>query len=228
MRITEMAVSERPREKLLKSGREALSTAEIMAVIIGSGTDQKSAVEVAMDILSDDKGGLRFLAGCTPEELMEIEGIGQAKACSLLAAVELGRRIGAEPVRAKRKITCAEDVEDLFMERMRHLMKEHFLGVLLNSKGEIIEEVTISIGDISSSISHPREVFAQAVRRCAGSIILVHNHPSGDPTPSGDDIETTRRLMEVGELLGIHVIDHLIIGDGRYVSLKSEGLMQEN
>lgn len=223
MRISEMPASERPREKLLKYGREALSTAEVLGIIIGAGIGSKSAVEVAMDLLSDPRGGVGFLAECTPEELMETEGIGQARACSIIAAAELGRRITCEPAKVKGAIKCSEDVVDLFMGKMRRYKKEHLIGLLLNPKGEIIEEVVISIGDISSSVSHPREVFAQAVRRCAGSIILVHNHPSGDPTPSGDDIETTERLIEVGRLLGIHVIDHVIIGDGTSVSMVSEG-----
>lgn len=223
MKIAEMAVSERPREKLLKYGRESLSTAEILAIIIGTGTGSKSALDLAMEMLSASNGGLAFLAECTPEELMGNEGIGKARACGILAAVELGRRIAAEPVRVRGRVSGSEDVAELLMEKMRRYRKEHLICLLLNSKGEIIEEVTVSIGDISSSACHPREIFAQAIRRSAGSVVLVHNHPSGDPAPSSVDIETTCRLVEVGRLLGIHVLDHVIIGDGRFVSLKASG-----
>lgn len=225
MKITDMPVYERPREKLFKYGKESLSTSEIIALILGSGSGGKSAMEIASAIIAGKGRGMGFLAQCAPEELMTIEGVGRAKACELLAAVELGRRMAGMPPEKRSAISSAQDVVQLLMEKMRYYKKEHFISVLINSKGEIIEEVTVSIGDLSSSITHPREVFVEAVRRSAGSVIFVHNHPSGDPWPSTIDINTTSRLVEVGELLGIPVLDHIIIGDGRYVSLKAEGHM---
>ncbi|MCI7248062.1 MAG: DNA repair protein RadC [Clostridiales bacterium] len=225
MKINDMPVQERPREKLFKYGKESLSITELVAILIGTGSRNKSAVELAAMIAAGKGRGLGFLAECTPEELMSMEGVGRAKACELLAAVELGRRMAVMSPDKRDRIATAEDVARLFMEKMRHYKKEHFVSHLINSKGEVIEEVTVSIGDLNSSTTHPREVFVEAVRRSAGSVIFVHNHPSGDPAPSEADLDTTSRLVQVGMLLGIPVLDHIIIGDGRYVSLKAEGHM---
>ncbi|MBQ0078439.1 MAG: DNA repair protein RadC [Eubacterium sp.] len=223
MRIKELPSEERPREKMLRNGKQSLSSAELIALIIGSGPRGCSAMEVALRILAKDDRGLGYLAECTPEELMNIDGVGAAKASQLLAAVELGRRIAAAPAVSRNVITCAQDVTKLYMDTMRYYKKEYFICVLLNAKGEIIQSVTISVGDLSSSLTHPREVFVEAVRRSASSVVFIHNHPSGDPQPSSDDIVTTQRLIKVGELLCIPVVDHIIIGDGRYVSLKESG-----
>lgn len=224
MNVRELPVWEKPREKLLREGGAKLSTAEIMALLLRTGTRDKSALDLAGEILSMDPSGVRFLASCTPEELKKIKGMGDAKTCELLAAVELGRRIArSQPVKSGR-IRGSADAADLFMERLRHERKEHFFCLLLNSKGEIIEETEVSIGDLCSSDAGPREVYYSAVRRSAASVIFLHNHPSGDPTPSAADLKTTRRLEEAGRLLGIPVLDHLIIGDGRYISMKAEGM----
>lgn len=225
MKIMEIPHQERPREKLMKYGKASLSNAELLAIVIGSGTKSKSSMELAMDILAADSRGIGYLAECTPEELMKIEGVGYAKTCELIAAVELGRRVSVLPMAQRTRITSSYDVSNYFMNKMRYYNKEHFISVLLNVKGEIIEEVEVSVGDLNSSMTHPREVFVQAVRRSAGSIIFVHNHPSGDPSPSQTDIDTTNRMIQVGELLGIPVLDHIIIGDGIYVSMKSSGYM---
>lgn len=139
--------------------------------------------------------------------------------------MELGKRIASTPREKGPIITSANDIADIFMERMRYYKKEHFISLLINAKGEIIEEVKISIGDLCSSSTHPREVFVDAVRRSAGSVVFLHNHPSGDPEPSQADVDTTLRLVEVGELLGIPVLDHIIIGDGRFISMKSRGII---
>lgn len=225
MNIREMPEEEKPREKLLKEGSARLSTTELLAVLIGSGTKDKSAVELAGQILSLDRSGLRFLAECSPEELGRIKGLGKAKVCTVLAAVELGKRIAAAPVPERSAIRSSGDIADIFMEKMRYYKKEYFICLMINAKGEIIEETEVSIGDLCSSSTHPREVFVNAVRRSAGSVVFLHNHPSGDPSPSETDIQTTRRLAEAGEILGIPVLDHIIIGDGVYVSLKARGLM---
>lgn len=225
MNIKELPDGEKPREKLLKEGSGKLSTTEILAVLISSGTKEKSAVEIAGQILSLDKRGVRFLAECSPEELGKIKGMGKAKICTVLAAVELGKRIASAPVPERSIIRSSQDIADIFMEKMRYYKKEHFISLMINAKGEIIEETEVSIGDLCSSSTHPREVFVNAVKRSAGSVVFLHNHPSGDPMPSQTDIDTTRRLMDAGAILGIPVLDHIIIGDGTYVSMKARGLM---
>ncbi len=225
MNIRRLPENEKPREKLMREGKEKLSTTEIIAILIGSGTGGKSALELASEVISMDSSGIRFLAECRPEELITIKGIGRAKACEILAAVELGRRIAAIPKIDNVRIEKSSDIADIFMERMRYYKKEHFISLLINVKGEIIEEAEVSIGDLCSSTTHPREVFIDAVRRSAGSVIFIHNHPSGDPTPSSADIETTRRLIESGDILGIPVLDHIVIGDGCYISMRAQGMI---
>ena len=225
MNIKQMPSEEKPREKLLREGSDRLSTTEILAILINSGTKEISALEIAAQLLSIDKRGVRFLAECSPEELGRIKGMGQAKICTVLAAVELGKRIAAAPVRDRNLIRSSSDIADLFMEKMRYYKKEHFVSLMINAKGEIIEETEVSIGDLCSSSTHPREVFVDAVKRSAGSVVFLHNHPSGDPSPSDTDIQTTKRLIEAGTILGIPVLDHIIIGDCIYVSMKAMGLI---
>ena len=225
MNIKQMPSEEKPREKLLREGSDRLSTTEILAILINSGTKEISALEIAAQLLSMDKRGVRFLAECSPEELGRIKGMGQAKICTVLAAVELGKRIAAAPVRDRNLIRSSSDIADLFMEKMRYYKKEHFVSLMINAKGEIIEETEVSIGDLCSSSTHPREVFVDAVKRSAGSVVFLHNHPSGDPSPSDTDIQTTKRLIEAGTILGIPVLDHIIIGDSIYVSMKAMGLI---
>lgn len=225
MNIRSLPKYEKPREKLLREGKEKLSTTEVLAIIIGSGREGKSALDLAAEILSLDSDGIRFLAGCKPEELCRIKGIGTAKSCEILAAVELGKRISSSSPVKTVSIESSSDIADIFMERMRYYKKEHFINLMMDVKGRIIEETEVSIGDLCSSTTHPREVFVDAVRRSAGSVVFVHNHPSGDPTPSQADITTTKRLIEAGDILGIPVLDHIIIGDGRYVSMRAGGMM---
>lgn len=225
MNIRQLPDEEKPREKLLREGKEKLSTAEILAILIRSGTKEKSAVEVAAELMTLENRGIAFLGECRPEEIMRVKGIGQAKACEILAAVELGKRIAAAPRQKRNIITSSSDIAGILMEKMRYYKKEHFVSILINAKGEIIEETEISIGDLCSSTTHPREVFVDAVRRSAGSVVFVHNHPSGDPSASDTDIKTTKRLIEAGRILGIPVLDHIIIGDGRYISMKAKGLI---
>lgn len=223
--IKELPEDERPREKLLHYGSNFLSNGELLAILIGSGTRNISALTLANRVLSMEGRGLSFLADCTPEELCKIEGIGEAKSCKLIAAIELGRRISQSIGEKKYTAGSPEEVVALYMEEMRHLKKEYFKVLYLNTKNEILSSENVSIGNLNSSIVHPREVFRNAVKKGAAAIIVIHNHPSGNPLPSQNDLDVTKRLQEAGKLLGIPVLDHLVIGDGVYVSLKEKMLM---
>jgi DNA repair protein RadC len=225
--IKDLPTDERPRERLLRLGAKALSDAELLAVIIRTGTRHESALALAQRLLKGDGGkeGLGFLVDASIEELSSIKGIGIAKAVQIKAALELGRRISASSRQNAHIINCPSDVKDLLMEEMRFLKKEHFKAILLNIKNHVVAVEDISVGSLNTSIVHPREVFKPAIRRSSASIILVHNHPSGDSTPSKEDLEVTKRLVKSGEILGIQVLDHVIIGDGCFTSLKEIGSM---
>ncbi|MDD6042518.1 MAG: DNA repair protein RadC [Eubacteriaceae bacterium] len=224
MHIKSLPEYERPVEKAWTYGINRLSNAELLALIIHTGTGEKSAIGLAEEILSIFPEGIAGLGSCSKEELVEISGIGKTKACAILSAVELGKRISTTPGKRRISAVCSEDVASLFMEELRYLKKEHFKSVLVNTKGDIIYIDDVSIGELSSTVVHPREVFNMAVKKSAAAVILIHNHPSGDPTPSREDIETTRRLVKAGEILGIKVLDHIIIGDGKFISLNGLGL----
>ena len=223
MKIKSLPVDERPIEKSIYQGISHLSNAELIAVILGSGYRDKSAIGLAEDVLALNSNGISYLSDCTVEELTGIKGMGIIKSSRLVAAVELGKRISSAPKPNAFCISCADDVAKLFMEDMRYSKREIFKVLLLNAKGEIISVEVVSIGELTSTLVHPREVFTQAVKKSAASVIFVHNHPSGDPTPSEDDLNSTKALVEAGKLLRIMVLDHLIIGDGRYLSLKTLG-----
>lgn len=225
MIIRELPTEERPREKLISLGSSVVSNAELLAILIGTGTKDRSALDLAVALLAAEEDGLGNLAGSTPEEICRISGMGIAKACRIIAAFELGRRLATRPLPGKVLITSPESIADLFMEEMRYYRKEFFQVLLLNSKGEIISIEKSSIGDLSSTIVHPREIFSGAVRRSAAAVVFVHNHPSGNPEPSSEDQEVTLRLIEAGKILGIRVLDHIIIGDGIYVSFRQRNLM---
>lgn len=226
MRIKSLPESERPLEKAISGGVQTLSNSEVLALIIHTGTKSNSAIHLAEEILSKYPEGIGQLGGSTVEELTEIDGIGNSKALSVLAAIELGKRISTGKVKTRLSVESSEDVAKLFMEELRHEKKEHFKSVIVNTKGEIICIDDVSIGDLSSTVVHPREVFLQAVKKSAAGVIFIHNHPSGDPTPSGEDVVTTKRLIECGEVLGIKVLDHIIIGDGRFKSLMAMELIE--
>lgn len=222
MRIKALPAEERPMEKGLYGGMENLSNTELLALIINTGTREKSALSLAEDVIGYSKG-IFHLREMTIEELLKIKGIGKSKAARLLAALELGKRVSGRPMGNPIKIGSSDDIATLFMEDMRYCKKEIFKTLLLNAKGDILSIETISVGELTSTIVHPREVFHNAVKKSAAAIVLVHNHPSGDPTPSKEDIDTTVRLMECGRLLGVKVLDHLIIGDGKYISISGLG-----
>ena len=213
----------RPREKMALHGESLLTDAELLAIILGKGTRNMSALDIAQKLLVE-YGNLRFLKEVSLEELTQEKGIGIAKAITIKAAMELGRRISVD-TNHKILIKSPEDVKNMVMEEMRFFHREHFRALYLDRKGGLICMEDISIGNLHSSIVHPREVFKTALKRSAASIILVHNHPSGDPTPSSEDLKVTERLIEAGRILGIEVLDHLIIGEHNYVSLQSNGLI---
>lgn len=222
--IKDLPDEEKPREKMLQSGAGALSNAELIAVILRTGNMQESAVHLAERLISRS-GGLRYLPDLTIEELQTFKGIGPAKAVQIKAALELGRRVSASSYDHETVITSPRHVADLFMEELRYRKKEYFKLLLLNTKNRVISREEISVGSLNASIVHPREAFIAPLKKSAASVILVHNHPSGDPTPSQEDLAVTRRLVESGKLLGIEVRDHIIIGDGCYLSFKEKGLI---
>ena len=223
--IMELPMTERPREKLLGQGSKNLSNTELLAILIGTGTSKESAITLASRVLAEAKDGINSLVDISPEELKSIRGIGNATSCRILAAVELGRRISSSRGDEKIRIGCPDDVALMLMEELRLEKQECLIILLLNVKNEVIGKELISKGGISSSIVDPRDVFRPAIRRGAAGIIAVHNHPSGNPEPSESDILVTKKLVESGELLGIELIDHVIIGNGRHISLKNRKMM---
>lgn len=214
----------RPRERLLKEGARTLTDAELLAILIRTGTSRNTALDLAAVILANFNG-LRGLVQASVEELSAVKGVGPAKAAQIKAALELGKRLAADSGEERAVIKTPADAAGLVMEEMRHLDREHFRALLLNAKNQVIGQEVISIGTLNSSAVHPRELFKSAIKRSAAALILVHNHPSGDPSPSREDVEVTRRLVEVGRLIGIEVLDHLVIGDNKFSSLKAKGLL---
>lgn len=222
--IHDLPVSERPRERLQKFGVEALSAQEILALILGRGIAGESVMVTAQRLLSQF-GSLKGVAGASLEELSQVRGIGLAKASQIKAAFELANRLEGYPETARKPLVRNPDeVVNLVKVRLKGKKKEHFLAILLDTRGQLIKISEISVGSLEASIVHPREVFKEAISASAASIIFVHNHPSGDPTASEDDISLTKRLAEAGEIVGIEVLDHIILGDKKYLSLKSKGL----
>lgn len=215
---------ERPRERMMEYGAGALSHAELLAILLRTGTRKESAVHMAQRILAET-GGIRSLMDLTLEELTAMKGIGKAKAVQLKAGIELGHRIAKNKLAQSPSIRTPRDAADILVEQLRYLQKEHFVCLFLNSKNHIIAQETLSMGSLNASIVHPREVFRAAIKCSSASIVCAHNHPSGDPTPSPEDIQITKRLIEAGTIVGIDVLDHLVIGDGTYVSLKEKGLV---
>lgn len=222
IRIKDMNEDEKPREKLMSKGVKYLTNAELLAVLIRTGNNDMNAVELSSRIIKSSPNGIRGLMEQSIDELCDIKGVGPSKATIIKAALELGNRVSTY-VPDRTKISNPWNVYDFYMEELRYLKKEVFKVILLNTKNEIICDVDVSVGSLNSSIVHPREVFVEPIRKSANSVILMHNHPSGNPTPSVEDINVTKRLISVGEIIGINVLDHIIIGDGQYYSLKEEG-----
>lgn len=215
---------ERPRERLIRNGAEGLSDAELLALILRTGdfASKVSAIDLGRALLSEF-GDLRGLARASVAEICKVKGVGSAKAASVKAALELAGRCGNRDIIAEQRYTSSQQVYEHYRFRFHDRKKEYVMALLLDGKNRVVREVRVSEGSLSQSIVHPREVFNPAVRDSAAAIILVHNHPSGDPSPSREDMELTRRMKEAGELMGIRLLDHVIIGDGSYVSLADRG-----
>ncbi len=222
--IKDYPEDQRPRERLIQDGPQSLSNHELLAIILRTGTKEESVLQLANKLLTSFEG-LRLFKDASVEELTNIKGIGSVKAVQLLAAVELGRRIHRLQYEDRYVIRSPEDAANYVMEDMRFLSQEHFVCLYLNTKNQVLHQQTVFIGSLNASIVHPREVFKEAFRRSAASFICLHNHPSGDPSPSREDIEVTKRLNECGKLIGIELLDHLIIGDQKFISLKEKGYM---
>lgn len=224
MSIKDLPEEERPREKLLRLGAEKISNAELLAIILRTGNRQETALDLAQKILKLVKE-FRELPYLSIEELAEIKGIAQVKAIQIKASLELGRRMAVALREHNVDITSPADVFNFMAEEMRYLEQEEFRVIFLNIKNKIITTEVIFKGSLNSSIVHPREIFRLALKRNAASVILLHNHPSGDPKPSSEDISVTRRLVEAGEVMGIKVLDHIIIGEKNYISFREKDLI---
>jgi len=218
--IRELPPEERPRERLQKYGAESLSTVELLAIIIRTGTKKESALSLAERVVSAFKG-LKGLFNASLEQIAGIEGIGPVKATEIKAAIELGKRMFSLSGEEENiRIACPQDVVNLFPD-LPFQTQEHFKAIFLDVKGKLIKEKTLFLGTLDGSISHPREVFKEAVICSAASVIVVHNHPSGDCSPSRDDVEMTRKLKQAGDILSIPLQDHIIIGKGRFYSFRA-------
>lgn len=222
--MKDVHIADRPRERLIRQGAESLSNQELIAILLGSGTKQESVLHLANRVLTFFEQ-IHELKNATIEEIMSIKGIGKAKAVQLLAAVELGRRLSQQQTEEKYTIRSPQDAASYLMPDMTSLKQEHFVVLFLNVKNQVLHKQTIFIGSLNASIVHPREIFREAVKRSAASIICAHNHPSGNPSPSSEDIDVTKRLIESGLIMGIELLDHVIIGDHKFISLKEKGYM---
>ena len=214
----------RPRERMEQVGADGLSDRELIAILLSTGTKEQNALEIA-DILLTEHKGLNGLAQLSIEELGQTKGIGLGKGSRIAAALEIGKRVSVQGNEYRPHVGSPHDAANLLMENMRYLDREVFKIMLLNTKNRVLSIETISVGSLNTSLVHPREVFKVAIKKSAHAIILGHNHPSGDPNPSLEDQQITKRLTEVGVLIGIAVLDHLIIGDNKYISFKAEGLL---
>jgi DNA repair protein RadC len=208
----------------VNNGPHSLSNNELVAILLRTGTSQESVLQLSNRLLTHFEG-LRLLKAASLEEITAIKGIGKAKAIQVMAAVELGRRIANLAYDDRYVIRSPEDGANYMMNDMRFLSQEHFVCLYLNTKNQVIHKQTVFIGSLNASIVHPREVFKEGLKRSAASIIALHNHPSGDPAPSREDIEVTKRLVECGKIIGIELLDHLIIGENKFVSLKEKGYL---
>jgi DNA repair protein RadC len=224
-RIKEWSASDRPRERLEAVGAAALTTRELVALLVGSGLEGRTAVDVAEDLLQRGEGSLRRLAARPVAELRQTRGVGAAVAARVAASLELGRRLAREGPLERGRIRSPADVFERCAPTMRDLLHEEFRVLLLNTQHAVMREIVVTRGILDASVVHPREVFRPAVAESAAALILVHNHPSGDPAPSPEDREVTRQLADAGRIIGIPVLDHVIVGDARYVSFVEAGYL---
>lgn len=224
LKIMDLPKNERPRERLARYGADALSNAELLAVILRTGTKKENVITMCNKLIKET-GGLNGLLNMNLDEFMELHGIGKAKATQLVAISELSKRFKSYKTGDDYKITQPKEAADYVMEDMKSLNVEHLKVIMLNTKNIVMAVSDVSVGSLNSSIVHPREVFCQAIKKRSASIIICHNHPSGDPTPSNEDLNITKRLKECGKIIGIELLDHLIIGNGVYISLKEKGIL---
>ena len=223
--IRDMAPDERPRERLMAHGPEALSVSELLAILIGSGSRGRAAVSIARELTGGAFDEQRLARVRDVRELTGVTGLGPARAAVIVAALELGRRLAAAGRGRSAVVHSPQDAAELVMDRLRYEMQEHFLALLLNSKGHVMAVKEISRGCLNATVAHPREVFAPAIVYHAAAILVAHNHPSGDPTPSREDAQLTRKLEATGKVMDVPLLDHVIIGDGIYYSFKEHGLL---
>ena len=221
--LRDLPVDMRPRERMLMAGPGALSNAELLAILLGTGRAGESVIHVAENLLVRF-GGLPGIAQANFEELYEVNGVGEAKATQVKAALEIGRRLLLALPQERLQIRSPSDIADLCMLEMSLLEQEHMRAVLLDTKNNVLRVATVYTGSLNTAVVRIGEVFREAIRANCASIIVVHNHPSGDPTPSPEDVRVTEMLVEAGKLLDIAVLDHVVIGRNRYVSLKERGL----
>lgn len=225
MRVTDLPVDDRPREKLLLRGTQALSDTELLAVMLRTGTKGKTVIDVSRELLSKYQN-LACLGSVTVAALQKIAGIGKDKAATLAAAFEISRRVyNQNKIKLEKKISSPQDVADILIPVLRDEVKEKFIVICLNSANKIIRYEVISVGNLNSSIVHPREIFKVAIDNNSANIILCHNHPSGNPEPSSEDISVTKKLVEAGKIMDIQVFDHIIIADQTYVSFVEKRLL---
>lgn len=218
MGIKDMQEQERPREKLIKHGPKTPTDSELLAIILSTGSKKENVLSLSRNLLK--KYNLKSLSKHNITKLKKQLGIGDVKACQIVACFELGRRLSSFNELKKPQIISSKDVAKLFLPEMQILEQEHFKCIYLDTKQRIIKNQTIFIGSLNESVIHPREIFKIAIEESAAAIILLHNHPSGDPSPSSSDIKITKELIQAGDLLGIKVLDHIIIGGKKYISLR--------
>jgi DNA repair protein RadC len=221
IRILDMQKEERPRERLIKNGASALSDSELLAIILRTGSKKENVINLSQRILGEYN--IKQLSQINITQLMKVHGIKESKAAQISACFEIARRLESFNSIEKPKISSPEDVYRRLFPRMREQKKEMFIELCLDTKNQILKEEVISVGSLNANVVHPREVFKLALTESAAHIIVAHNHPSGDPTPSREDIEITKKLVETGNIMGITVLDHVIIGDGRHFSMKEAG-----
>lgn len=225
LNILSWAEEDRPREKLLLKGKSTLSDAELIAILIGSGTKSMSAVDVGKKILNEADNNLNELAKFSVKDLQKIKGIGQAKAIAIVSALELGRRRKGEEYKEKVRITSSNDIYQLIKPELMDLQKEEFWIILLNRANRLIKKEQISSGGVSGTVADPKIIFKAALEQYASSIILVHNHPSGNLKPSQADINLTKKMKDAGALLEIPILDHIIFSNEGYLSFADEGIL---
>lgn len=224
LRTAAVSCDDRPREKLGRAGASALGDDELLAIVIGSGSVGASALDLAQTILGS-AGGLHGLLRASRDDLLGVKGLGTARAAQVLAALEIGRRVLAAPPRARLQIMSPRDAAQFLMPEYSARAVEQFGLLMLDSRHRVLRTAVLTVGTLDGAAVQPREVFRQALMASAAAVVMFHNHPSGDPQPSSEDVDLTRRMVAAGDLMGIHVIDHVVLGDGRYCSLKESGYL---